>query len=166
MLRQHDALFKVPVDLALLGHLNSGDSGFSQIGKFLTAYSRSDADAVALARDLHAVTRGFAAPKIPFDARCRQNSLVYYRYGAYGAAGRNGEPTYVLDARGKWHRDRRAPRTAVPNGWKIHFMERPVLFGERQLVRSDLITSSAELSRSAEREVSLRRSILPLIRLD
>lgn len=113
VLRRHNALFKVPVDLALLGHLNSGDSGFSQIGKFLTVYSRSDADAVAIARDLHAATRGFAAPKIPFDTLYRRNSLVYYRYGAY-AGGRNGEPSYVLDAKGKRHRDRRAPRTAVP----------------------------------------------------
>ena len=113
VLRQHDALFKVPVDLALLGHLNSSNSGFSQVGKFITAYARSDADAIALARDLHAVTRGFAAPKIPFDARYRRNSLVYYRYGAY-AGGRNGDPAYVLDTKGKRHRDRRAPRSAVP----------------------------------------------------
>lgn len=124
VLRRHDALFKVPVDMALLGHLNSGDSGFSQIGKFLTVYSRSGADAVAIARDLHNVTRGISGPRIPFDAHYRRNSLVYYRYGAY-VAGRSGDPAYVVDTKGRPHPDKRAPRTAVPKWLKDPFCGRP-----------------------------------------
>ena len=49
ILRRHDVLFKVPDRLEVLAALNSGFVGFSQIGKFLTAYSRSDAEAVSLA---------------------------------------------------------------------------------------------------------------------
>jgi hypothetical protein len=113
ILREHDALFKVPAELALLAHLNSGNAGFSQVGKFITVYTRSDQEAVMLARTLYLATRGLAAPEIPFDIRYRRNGSVFYRYGAY-ATGVNGAPVSILDAAGKPHRDSRLPRRAVP----------------------------------------------------
>ena len=76
ILIERDALFKIPAHLSLLTEINSGRSGFSQIGKFITIYTRSDADAVALARKLHPATRGLPAPEIPFDVRYRSRGLV------------------------------------------------------------------------------------------
>ena len=58
ILAKHDALFKVPARLKFLATLNSGLSQFSQVGKFITVYSRNDAEAVRLAHELHAATRG------------------------------------------------------------------------------------------------------------
>lgn len=124
LLREQDALFKVPAELALLADLNSGDAGFSQVGKFLTVYTRSEADATVLMRNLHAATRGMAAPEILFDVRYRQNSLVYYRYGAY-ADGVNGASAHILDPSGKRYRDRRSPKCAVPRWLQDPFNKRP-----------------------------------------
>ena len=83
---------------------------FSQIGKFLTIYPCSVADAVDLAQQLHAATRGLSGPKIPFDARYRRNSLVYYRYGSFDRMG-NGT---IFDHSHRPHKDKRKPGCAVP----------------------------------------------------
>ncbi len=145
MLAQYNSLFKIPADLSILAHLNSGEAGFAQIGKFITVYPRCDDEAIFLARELHTATRGLAAPQIPFDLHYRQNSLVYYRYGAYSAAGRDGEPTYVLDAKGKRHRDRRAPRTAVPKWLEdpFHGKLRPPLQTATGPIGLDYLVSKA-----------------------
>ena len=50
--------------LRFLTALNSGLDQFSQVGKFLTVYSRNDAEAVRLAHELHTATRGLSGPKI------------------------------------------------------------------------------------------------------
>jgi serine/threonine protein kinase len=113
VLRQSDALFKVPCRLELLASLNSGIPDFSQVGKFLTVYPRSDEEAVKLARDLHRVTRGLAAPQVPFDAQYRRHSLVYYRYGAFRGANEKGGLIQRPD--GRWVADKRAPGRAVPS---------------------------------------------------
>lgn len=108
-------LFKVPLRLEFLAELNSGLPQFSQVGKFLTLYPRSTAEAVKFASALHRVTRDLRGPEIPFDKRYRRNSIVYYRYGAFGGAknprSRDG---IVRDPAGKAHRDRRAAGGAVP----------------------------------------------------
>ena len=113
ILRKHEILFKVPDRLELLVSLNSGLSGFSQVGKFLTIYPRSTSEAVHLAGELHRATRGFAGPRIPFDAPYRRNSLVHYRYGAFrhldkSSAGVIHGPLLTT------YRDSRAPGSAVP----------------------------------------------------
>ncbi|HKP04087.1 MAG TPA: lipopolysaccharide kinase InaA family protein [Chthoniobacterales bacterium] len=114
----------MPCRLELLRSLNSGLGDFSQIGKFLTVYPRSIDEALKLARELHGATRGLPGPPIPFDARYRKGSLVYYRYGAFrrpvGAlAG------YILDPKGKRHRDKRAPGRAVPRWIQDPFQKTP-----------------------------------------
>ena len=58
ILAKHKLLFKVPARLEFLARLNSGLAQFSQIGKFVTVYPRNDAEAVRLALELHAATRG------------------------------------------------------------------------------------------------------------
>lgn len=115
ILYRHDAYFKVAVRLEFLAQLNAGLTEFSQVGKFLTIYPRSTDEAVTLARDLHAATQGLSGPQIPFDARYRRNSLVYYRYGCFRATAK-GEtgPGLITDLAGKRHSDRRAPGCAVP----------------------------------------------------
>ena len=76
--------FKAPVSLEEVHRLNSGlDYSYTQIGKVITVYPASDAEAVALARRLHELTRGLSAPNVPFDLRYKARSNVYYRYGAF-----------------------------------------------------------------------------------
>jgi hypothetical protein len=117
ILRRHDVLFKVPNRLELLAALNSGFVGFSQIGKFLTAYSRSDAEAVALARELHAATRKLEGPHIPFDVRYRKKSIVYYRYGAFLNLGEKDGAGTIVDSAGRIRPDVRDRAHAVPR-WR------------------------------------------------
>jgi len=112
ILRRCAADFKVPVELAVLESLNSGDSGYSQIGKFLTVYTRSESEATGLAHVLHHATDGLAAPSVPFDCRYRKGSLVYYRYGVF--LGPKGGRSFLIDDRGRKSPDARAPRRAVP----------------------------------------------------
>jgi Protein kinase domain len=115
ILVRHDVLFKVPARLEILALLNSGVSQFSQVGKFLTIYPRSLTQTTVLARELHLATRGLRGPEIPFDARYRKKSLVYYRYGAFrdNPQGKD-RPAMVFDPAGNSHPDRRAAGHAVP----------------------------------------------------
>ncbi|MBA2271254.1 MAG: hypothetical protein H0W20_11775 [Chthoniobacterales bacterium] len=114
VLRRHNALFKAPRSLRLLATFNTGVAQFSQVGKFLTVYPRSTDEAVRLAAGLHLATRGLAGPRIPFEERYRQNSLVFYRYGSFGpAAGK--VPGTIRDVAGRERRDERAYGKAVPS---------------------------------------------------
>jgi hypothetical protein len=84
LLRRRGVLFKAPVSLDELDKLNSGlYYGYSQVGKFVTVYPRTDQEAVLLARGLHRLTRGLPGPPVPFDLQYRPGSRVYYRYGAF-----------------------------------------------------------------------------------
>ncbi|HEX8147815.1 MAG TPA: lipopolysaccharide kinase InaA family protein [Pyrinomonadaceae bacterium] len=77
-------LFKAPATLFELNKINSGlHYGYSQVGKFITVYPRTEEEAVRLARRLHRLTRGFPAPDVPFDMRFRPDSCVHYRYGSF-----------------------------------------------------------------------------------
>jgi serine/threonine protein kinase len=75
-----------------------------------------------LARELHRATRGLAGPQIPFDARYRTGSLVYYRYGAFRSAG-EGRPGFIRAPGGKRYRDKRAPGRAVPRWMEDPFQK-------------------------------------------
>jgi hypothetical protein len=110
ILRAHNVSFKVVATLNILEQLNSGLGRFSQVGKFLTAYPKSTGEATALAKDLHAATRGLSGPKIPYDLRYRQRGIIYYRYGSFGG----GPTSVIVDPQGKAHRDHRRPDSAVP----------------------------------------------------
>lgn len=103
--------------------MNSGISDFAQIGKFLTIYPRSTDEAVALARELHRVTHGLAAPRIPFDEQYRRNSLVYYRYGAFRASSKN-DYGVVRGPTGRRYLDRCAPGKAIPR-WVVDPFKKP-----------------------------------------
>lgn len=117
ILRRHGILFKVPDRLEVLAALNSGFVGFSQIGKFLTAYTRSDTEAVAVARELYAATRKLEGPQIPFDIRYRKNSIVYYRYGAFLDLGEKGGGGTIVDSAGCIRPDVRDRAHAAPR-WR------------------------------------------------
>ncbi len=76
--------FKAPASLAELKRLNSGlHYSYSQIGKVITVYPRSDEEAAVIARTLHKLTRNMSAPAVPFDLRYKSGSNLYYRYGAF-----------------------------------------------------------------------------------
>jgi Protein kinase domain len=147
VLRKSDALFKVPRRLELLKSLNSGLADFSQIGKFLTIYPRSTDEALELARDLHRATRGLPGPRIPFDARYRKASLVYYRYGAFRRAV-DGTPGFIHPAKGRRYRDRRAPGRAVPRWLEDPFQKsRGNNLKRRGLLLRDLLVFKAKAQR-------------------
>ena len=74
--------FKVVSSLSLLGAMNSGAYGTSQIGKFITVYPSDDAQAVELAVELDRITRGLTGPRVPTDRALNPGSLVHYRYGS------------------------------------------------------------------------------------
>ena len=120
ILRKHDALFKVTARLELLAQLNTGLPNFSQVGKFLTVYPRTEGDAVALAHLLHRATRGLSGPDIPYDARYRRNSLVYYRYGVFRGSAKNLSGV-IRGPNGKQYQDKRALGAAVPRWLKDPF---------------------------------------------
>ncbi len=83
-----DVSFKAPASLLELSKINSGVYyGYSQIGKFITVYPRSDEESVYIARRLHDLTSGMSAPAVPFDLRFRPGSCLYYRYGAFQSFG-------------------------------------------------------------------------------
>ena len=79
-----NAEFKVAASIAKLNELNRGNGELSQIGKFITIYPNDDAQAVRLAVALNAATAGLRGPAIPSDRPLTRDSLVHYRYGAFG----------------------------------------------------------------------------------
>jgi serine/threonine protein kinase len=145
VLRQSDALFKVPRRLDLLASLNSGLPDFSQVGKFLTVYPRSDEEAAKLARDLHRVTVGLAGPQVPFDAQYRRNSLVYYRYGAFRGA--NEKRGLIRTPGGKWVADKRAPGRAVPSWVRDPFNRRKETRRPRGPIGTDFLAFKTKMQR-------------------
>ena len=83
-LKRHNVLFKAPVSLHELKRINSGVFyDYTQVGKFITVYPRTDEEAVFLAENLHQLTAYTPAPIVPYDQQFRPHSSVYYRYGAF-----------------------------------------------------------------------------------
>ena len=147
ILRERDALFKVPSRLEFLKSLNSGLIDFSQIGKFLTIYPRSTDEAVQLARDLHRATLGLPGPRIPFDARYRKKSLVYYRSGAFRRRA-DGTPGLIQGKGGRRYRDKRGPGRAVPRWLEDPFQKSPVNKAKwGGLIRRNLLAFKAKAQR-------------------
>lgn len=93
-------LFKAPASLDEVGKLNAGIYyGYSQVGKVLTVYPQTTAEALRLAGKLHHLTKGMTAPTIPFDLKYRPRGCVYYRYGAFKALdvdNSGGDRTYAI----------------------------------------------------------------------
>ncbi|HEX8293941.1 MAG TPA: hypothetical protein VF570_19400 [Pyrinomonadaceae bacterium] len=108
LLQRRGVLYKATATLAELDKLNSGiHYGYSQVGKFLTVYPRTDEEAVLLAKGLHRLTRGMEAPAVPFDLLYREGGCVYYRYGAFQSLGGEEGAAAVRDPDGRLVPDRR-----------------------------------------------------------
>lgn len=106
-LKQRDVLFKAPCSLEELEKLNAGlFYGYSQVGKFITVYPRSDSEAVSLASQLDLLTRDLPAPVVPFDSQLGPGSNVFYRYGSFNLRMEDGGDA-ICDPDGKLSPDRR-----------------------------------------------------------
>lgn len=101
MLRDRGVAFKLAWNDEMLGELNEGTFGATQVGKFATIYPRDDEEAVALARELVAMTGTFAGPRIITDRPL--GNIVYTRFGAFN-------PRYQRDRLGRMR------AAALPDG--------------------------------------------------
>lgn len=113
------ALFKAPLSLQEVGRINCGlYYGFSQVGKIFTIYPKSSVETVTIARQLHNLTRGNPAPRVPFEPPFRPNSCIHYRYGAFSSMTlKDADGTCVpaiRDGAGKLIPDVRGAGVAVP----------------------------------------------------
>jgi tRNA A-37 threonylcarbamoyl transferase component Bud32 len=84
LLLSDSASFKLARSLGDLQSLNEGRAGYSQVGKFITIYPASDAQAVRLAVALDERLAGIPHPDIPSDRPLKPGSVVHYRYGSFG----------------------------------------------------------------------------------
>ncbi|MBK7705067.1 MAG: hypothetical protein IPJ30_04625 [Acidobacteria bacterium] len=76
--------FKVPKSLKELELINTGlGFGYSQVGKFITIYPRTDSEAIEIAAAVHDLTIGFIPISVPFDRQFCPGSNVHLRYGAF-----------------------------------------------------------------------------------
>lgn len=119
LLQRENILFKAPASLRELSKINSGIYyGYSQIGKFITVYPQTKDEAARLARELHQLTKGGAAPAVPFEPTYRAGSCIYYRYGAFTfneMEGTDGSRVLALrDPEGNFVPDRRGTADAKP----------------------------------------------------
>ncbi|HJP92955.1 MAG TPA: protein kinase [Pyrinomonadaceae bacterium] len=100
LLHAKGILFKAPRNLQVLSRLNSGlFYGYPQIGKTFTVYPPNDRACVTLAKELHELTFGLAAPAVPFDERYCPDSVVFYRYGSFKTRfiqGEDGTPILAI----------------------------------------------------------------------
>ncbi len=122
--------FKAPSSLAEVGRLNAGVYySYSQVGKVITVYPRSDEEAVLLARQLHKLTCRLAAPSIPFDTRYSPNSNVFYRYGAFKAMdlilSEGARVPAIKDSQGSLTPDLCEPGKAEPE-WVLNPFKRKI----------------------------------------
>ena len=81
ILEEGAASYKVISSLQNLAILNSGDYGYSQIGKFITIYPKDEQHLNELLERLYCATLGFRSVEIPSDFRYKNSEVVYYRYG-------------------------------------------------------------------------------------
>lgn len=81
ILRASRVPFKIARDATILGLLNEGSLGATQVGKFCTIYPLDDAQASTLAAQLVDASKGFNGPAITSDMAL--GNLVYARYGGF-----------------------------------------------------------------------------------
>jgi hypothetical protein len=165
--------FKVAASARMLGYLNSGSGGLSQVGKFIIVYPNSDEQAVRLAQALHQTTAGMRGPVVPSDRPLLHGSLVHYRYGGFvflniqdeqgdmQLAIRNPEGELVADERNanyqspEWVND---PFMAA--GVATPLPEPNPLIGGRYLIISTLAASPRGAVHAAVDIVGRRRCVL------
>jgi len=83
ILFSEDACFKFAASIEVLASINEGEGGLGQIGKFMTIYPNSDAQAVQLAARIHEATEGLGGPEVLTDEPLVPGSLVHYRFGEF-----------------------------------------------------------------------------------
>ncbi|MCC6334648.1 MAG: hypothetical protein IT380_11775 [Myxococcales bacterium] len=106
---------KAPGTLELVSQLNCGlFFGYSQIGKVVTVYPRSVAEAMTLAEALREATADVPGPDVPFDNYF--GGRVFYRWGSFSLHLRegDGEVPAIRGPDGKPTPDVKAPGRAVP----------------------------------------------------
>ena len=110
--------FKMAAGRDAIVQLNGGNFGEAQIGKVVTIYPRSDAQAVALAGELIERTYGIVGPRIATDVHLGE--AVYARYGSVRpriSYDRYGEAADLIpDGSGNWIPDLRPVPFACPRG--------------------------------------------------
>ena len=84
VLAEAAATFKASISTGAVAILNAGAAGPTQVGKVVTIYPATDAEAVGLAKALDEATRGLVGPPVVSDRPIRPGSVVHYRYGAFG----------------------------------------------------------------------------------
>jgi hypothetical protein len=81
VLQEESVPFKVARDEETLSRLNEGLLGATQVGKFMTVYPPSDADAQRLAVQLAEATAGLRGPTIVTDRRL--GDVLFTRFGGF-----------------------------------------------------------------------------------
>lgn len=81
ILKRYNVPFKVARNSDVLGLLNEGAYGATQVGKFATIYPASNDEALSIARDLIAVTNNLKGPMVVTDLYL--GGVVYTRYGPF-----------------------------------------------------------------------------------
>lgn len=91
----------------------------SELGKVITVYPPDDDAAVRIAAALDVATRGLDGPRVLSDRPFAADSLVHYRFGAYGGRTEvtlDGKVAAVLcDPAGRSCTDRREPQFTAPD---------------------------------------------------
>ena len=75
--------FKITKNLDFLAYLNNGSNSKQQVGKFITIYPDEEKIALELMQVLHKATQHLKSPRIMTDIQFKENSIIYYRYGAF-----------------------------------------------------------------------------------
>ena len=82
-LNENKVPYKVLASIKDLMKMNSGEYGYSQIGKVITIYPRREEEFCLLLENLDNRTKGFCSVHIPSDYRYKGSTVVYYRYGEF-----------------------------------------------------------------------------------
>lgn len=83
VLLQHRVQFKVINGEKHLEKINTGEYGYSQIGKIITIYPENETELVLLLEELYRKTKGHSSVEIPSDFRYKNSEVIYYRYGEF-----------------------------------------------------------------------------------
>lgn len=73
--------YKVISSIKNLEMLNSGEFGYSQIGKFMTIYPENNDNLIEIIELLYQATLGFQSIDIASDFRYKNSFVIFYRYG-------------------------------------------------------------------------------------
>ena len=122
LLKSRNVLFKGPSSLDGLSKLNSGlHYGYTQVGKCLTIYPRSDDEAIAIAKHAEELTRDIPAPAVPFDLKF--GGCVYYRYGAFRRHATQADALQIFKPDGTSVPDNRKSPDAKPEWVSDPFLQ-------------------------------------------